>query len=213
MKRHNYPYLIFFTVCLTSVSANVCNSNFNLYPVYAGGSGSEYVNCMVHDERNELIIVGGNTTSTDFGLFDPDSADSSGFLYALDYMGNWIWGIQFSNLTIFLGLISMLLAFSYPFMNRFGFGSSNIPVQLCFSSKYNVFEVVTKSSAPDSMKKPFWTLSLKIILSRNSSWWYSAYFFKVGTIPDVSDSGGYRMSFLNALISSGSSCSRQLRPG
>ena len=99
MKRHNYPYLILFTVCLTSVSANVCNSNFNLYPVYAGGSGSEYVNCMVHDERNELIIVGGNTTSTDFGLFDPDSADSSGFLYALDYMGNWIWGIQFSNLT------------------------------------------------------------------------------------------------------------------
>ena len=35
-----------------------------------------------------------------------------------------------------------------------GFGSTKIPVQLCFNSKSKVLESVSKSSAPASMKKP-----------------------------------------------------------
>ena len=35
-----------------------------------------------------------------------------------------------------------------------GLGSTKIPVQLCFNSKRRVFESVSKSSAPASMKKP-----------------------------------------------------------
>ena len=35
-----------------------------------------------------------------------------------------------------------------------GFGSTRIPVQLCFNSKSKVLESVSKSSAPASMKKP-----------------------------------------------------------
>ena len=99
MIRHTLFTLSCLVLTLTLVLAEKCNSDFDLYPVYAGGSGQEFVNCMVHDELNELMILGGNTTSNDFGLYDPQSADSSGFLYALDYSGNWMWGIQFSNLT------------------------------------------------------------------------------------------------------------------
>ena len=52
-----------------------------LFPVYAGGRKSEYVNCVVFDEENELIIVGGNTTSGDFGPYD---FWPTGFLYAVN---------------------------------------------------------------------------------------------------------------------------------
>ena len=99
MIRHTLFTLSCFALTLTLVSAETCSSEFNLYPVYAGGSGQEFVNCIIHDEVNHLMILGGNTTSTDFSLFDPSTSESSGFLYALDYRGNWMWGIQFSNLT------------------------------------------------------------------------------------------------------------------
>ena len=41
----------------------------NLFPVYAGGSQKEFTNCFAHDKDNDFLIVGGNTTSGDFGPY------------------------------------------------------------------------------------------------------------------------------------------------
>ena len=64
-----------------------------IFPITAGGTGEEYVSCTVLDEQNNFIIVGGNTTSADFG---PAPAPS-GFLYAVDMDGSWQWGNVFFN--------------------------------------------------------------------------------------------------------------------
>ena len=84
-----YNFLINFLIT-TVICALSDESNF--YPIYAGGSEHEFVNCFTMDGRNDLIIVGGNTTSDDFG----PSSDAHGFLYALDLQGNWQWGNFYS---------------------------------------------------------------------------------------------------------------------
>jgi len=59
-----------------------------MFPIRSGGSEDEYVTCTVFDEKNEWIIVAGNTTSDDYG---PSAAEHA-FIYALDTQGNWQWG-------------------------------------------------------------------------------------------------------------------------
>ena len=74
----------------------------------------------------------------------------------------------------------MMCLINYPNLNLVGTGSTNIPVQLYFSSKYRLFDDFIKSSAPASIKTPFF-FSLKMILSRNRSCWYSEYLSSAGT--------------------------------
>ena len=74
----------------------------DVFPVYAGGTKNEYVNCIVYDPKTELIIVGGNTTSDDFG----PARNDHGFLYALDLSGNWQWGKLFYNVSYAMSDIS-----------------------------------------------------------------------------------------------------------
>ena len=66
----------------------------NLFPLYAGGSQQEYTNCFAFDEKRGFLILGGNTTSGDFG---PYEYWTTGFLYATDLNGNWQWGRQIYN--------------------------------------------------------------------------------------------------------------------
>jgi len=74
----------------------------DLYPVYAGGTQREYVNCFLFDPTSELLIVGGNTTSDDFA----PAANDHGYLYALDLDGNWAWGKFFYNVSYAVSDIS-----------------------------------------------------------------------------------------------------------
>ena len=71
------------------------NPEKDLFPVYAGGTGDEFINCFAMDEANGLILVGGNTTSSDFA----PAANDHGFLYALDLEGNWMWSKFFYNVS------------------------------------------------------------------------------------------------------------------
>ena len=64
-------------------------------PLTVGGSRDDVASCVVHDPINELIIVGGTTQSNDFG---PSNIDH-GFLYAINYAGDWTWGNYFRNQT------------------------------------------------------------------------------------------------------------------
>ena len=83
-------------MCLPfTIAANtdvVCKAN--LFPLYAGGSQQEYTNCFAFDEKRGFLILGGNTTSGDFG---PYAYWTTGFLYATDLNGNWQWGRQIYN--------------------------------------------------------------------------------------------------------------------
>ena len=71
-------------------------------PIFIGGTSNEYVNCLVYDEVNNMIIVGGNTTSTQFA----PAANDHAFLVGLDMEGNWQWGKFFYNVTSALSTIS-----------------------------------------------------------------------------------------------------------
>lgn len=51
-----------------------------MLPVTVGGSRDETVNCVVSDSDTEIIIVGGNTVSPDFG----PAYSSYGFVYAIN---------------------------------------------------------------------------------------------------------------------------------
>jgi hypothetical protein len=64
-----------------------------MWPIFVGGSSNEHINCIAHHPETNFIIVGGNTTSSDFG----PTSDSHGFLYALDVNGNFIWGNVYYN--------------------------------------------------------------------------------------------------------------------
>ena len=74
----------------------------DIWPVYAGGSkGSEKVTCFVYDPLNQLIIVGGVTTSEDFA----PAPNEHGYLFALDLSGNWKWGNFFYNVSFAISAI------------------------------------------------------------------------------------------------------------
>lgn len=74
----------------------------NIFPIYAGGSKKEQVNCFVYDPKNEMIIVGGSTNSEDFA----PAANDHGYLFALDMAGNWQWGKFFYNVSYAISDIS-----------------------------------------------------------------------------------------------------------
>jgi hypothetical protein len=74
----------------------------NVWPIFAGGSSKEMVNCFAYHPETDLIIVGGNTTSSDFGPAD----NEHGYLYALDMDGNFKWGRFFYNVSYAVSDIS-----------------------------------------------------------------------------------------------------------
>jgi hypothetical protein len=70
--------------------------SYDIFPLFIGGEkGSEKTSCLVYDEKNDLIFLGGNTTSDDFA---PASNDH-GYLVAIDTSGNWKWGNFFYNVS------------------------------------------------------------------------------------------------------------------
>lgn len=74
----------------------------DIWPVYAGGSQDESVNCFAFDQRNQVVIVGGNTSSPDFA----PAASDHGYLVGLDLDGNWLWGNFFYNVSYAVSAIS-----------------------------------------------------------------------------------------------------------
>ena len=92
--------MLLIVLALAGFSKADCSRD--AFPIYAGGSSNEYVNCFIYDEANELLIIGGNTTSSDFA----PAANDHGFMYALDLEGNWIWGKFFYNVSYAVNSIS-----------------------------------------------------------------------------------------------------------
>jgi hypothetical protein len=60
-----------------------------------GGSENENVGCFLWDPKNEVFIIGGNTTSSDFG----PATFQHGFLVAIDMDSNWKWGNYYYNVS------------------------------------------------------------------------------------------------------------------
>ena len=75
--------------------------NGDLFPIYSGGKRDEYANCIVYDSRTEQILIGGNSTSSDYAKLG-----NGPFLYALDLQGHWQWGFSFENQTNIIADIS-----------------------------------------------------------------------------------------------------------
>jgi len=64
--------------------------------VFAGGNnGSETIGkCFLIDKENGLVIIGGQSNADDF---IENRGGAGGFLYAVSFSGNWIWGRQFGG--------------------------------------------------------------------------------------------------------------------
>lgn len=71
-------------------------------PIFVGGASNEYVNCLAYDPVNQMMIMGGNTTSTNFA----PAANDHAFLTAFDLDGNWKWGKFFYNVSYAMSTIS-----------------------------------------------------------------------------------------------------------
>lgn len=98
---------------------DVCQ--YKLFPIFAGGTSKEYVNCFAYDPNTELIIVGGNTTSEDFA----PAANDHGYLFAIDILGNWKWGKFFYNVSYAVSDVSgCQLSSDGKSMSIFGMGNS-----------------------------------------------------------------------------------------
>ena len=82
-----------FAAMASAQSYNACLRK--TFPVVSGGDAEEVVNCMVHDPVNEKILVGGYTRSDDYG----PASTRHGFLYAVDFEGDWAWGRYYYNTT------------------------------------------------------------------------------------------------------------------
>jgi hypothetical protein len=54
-----------------------------LFPITVGGKGDERAACIIHDQRNNQIIVAGNSTNS-ISDFVP-SNKSHGFVFAVDF--------------------------------------------------------------------------------------------------------------------------------
>ena len=65
-----------------------------MWPVYSGDRAQDtLVNCFVYDEVHEFVIVGGTSTDST----NTNAPISTGFAYALDLEGNWMWSNTFYN--------------------------------------------------------------------------------------------------------------------
>lgn len=79
---------------MTSRVSAQCEDSY--WPIYAGGAkGNEDVRCFIYDPNQQLIIVGGTTTSEDFA----PAPNEHGYMFALDLSGNWKWGSFFYNVS------------------------------------------------------------------------------------------------------------------
>ena len=71
-----------------------CEASY--WPIYAGGAkGDEDVRCFVFDPIEQILVVGGVTTSEDFS----PAPGGHGYLFGLDLQGNWKWGVFFYNVS------------------------------------------------------------------------------------------------------------------
>ena len=69
---------------------------YDIFPVFIGGTkGHEKVSCFAYDPTNDIIMIGGNTTSEDFA----PASNEHGFLMAIDSAGNYKWGNFFYNVS------------------------------------------------------------------------------------------------------------------
>lgn len=94
---------------------------YHLFPIFAGGTSKEYVNCFAYDPNTELIVVGGNTTSEDFA----PAANDHGYLFAIDLDGNWKWGKFFYNVSYAVSDVSgCQLSSDGSSLTIFGMGNS-----------------------------------------------------------------------------------------
>ena len=89
--------MLALSLLLCSLAPQVAaQCNDNVWPIYAGGSaGNEDVRCFVYDPLEQLIIVGGVSSSENFA----PAPNDHGYLFALDLQGNWRWGSFFYNVS------------------------------------------------------------------------------------------------------------------
>jgi len=87
--------LVLLSIILNSVSAFTDQCTYKQLPIFVGGASNEYINCLVFDPKTQMIVFGGNTTSSKFAPAGNDHA----FLAGVDYDGNWQWGKFYYNVS------------------------------------------------------------------------------------------------------------------
>ena len=90
---------LFSLLCMVSIGSCAVLSEqcaYDIFPIFIGGdNGSEKTSCFLYDKTNDLILIGGNTTSDDFA----PASNEHAFLMAIDPSGNYKWGNFFYNVS------------------------------------------------------------------------------------------------------------------
>lgn len=79
---------------------DVCE--YKRFPIIAGGSADETIQCMMYDPTSDYMIMAGKTNSNNFAPAQNDH----GYIYALDASGNWMWGNFFYNVSYAVSTIT-----------------------------------------------------------------------------------------------------------
>jgi hypothetical protein len=79
---------------------DVCQ--YKRFPIIAGGSSDERIQCLMYDSTKDYMIMGGKTNSNNFAPAQNDH----GYIYALDTDGNWMWGNFFYNVSYAVSTIT-----------------------------------------------------------------------------------------------------------
>ena len=101
----NYLILQVLAACTLLCELGCCSKTCqtNMWPIYAGGRAQETMtSCLVYDRLHRFVIAGGTATDMDI----TGEQIRTGFVYALDVQGNWMWSHTFYNETDHMNEIS-----------------------------------------------------------------------------------------------------------
>jgi hypothetical protein len=88
--------LLLSALLFASVSSKLSEGcMYQNFPQFIGGTKNENIQCMLYDEVNDRVIIGGTTGSSDFCPAENDH----GYILALNSDGDWHWGNFFYNVS------------------------------------------------------------------------------------------------------------------
>ena len=92
INRKLYYVLLIVPLLSNLISSKKSKCDDLSWPVYVSSGYNDTSNCLAYDKTNRLMIVGG--TSQDISDDNP-LMNKTGFVYALDVDGNWMWSHTF----------------------------------------------------------------------------------------------------------------------
>ncbi len=124
---------------------------YKRFPIVAGGSADETVQCMLYDKDSGHIITAGKTNSNNFAPAQNDH----GYIFALDTQGNWMWGNFFYNVSYAVSTITgCKMSSKNTYLTIFGVANSLPVIMLLNKEDGSINTFLTVATIPTYTTSP-----------------------------------------------------------